>query len=313
MFLISRQGYIPGCDIILPEGWATAFWLALVFCGGHAGSLRDANRMNYEHGICRDLCLEIDSVAGKEEAKQTKDNLMEIYFKRPPKARTNYIKLATPYPFGADWKQLLRCWTSEMDSEFVVMRERRMLALLASKKAPTAESLAHYGHYLLRVSVKVKHGCPHDHAMICLPEAGDKESSPIEEPVHKDPNAAERKLLRREHRSELRALARRRKEHRKKTLGSDDKTCDKDNSSLEMVKDYKERIRSLWLPSNSDLRSYKRPIIGFVTVGDFALSEGKGVGQGFIVLSAFTALTRRTVLVRNPGTTNYMWADLSIE
>lgn len=306
------SGFVPGCDVILPEGWATAFWHALVYCGGHPGGLKDASRMNYEHGICRDLCIEIDSVAGREEAKRKSNDLLEEYFKRPPKVRTNYIKLATPFPFGADWMLLLRTWTPTVEADFVVLRERRMLALLASKKTPTADALAPYGNYLLRVAVRVKHGCPHDHAMICLPEAGDKEGSAIEEPVHKDPNAAERKLLRQQHKSELRVLARKRKESRRRT--DEVKTGEKpENGSEEMVKNYKEKIRSLWLPASDDLRKFKRPIIGFVTAGDFALSEGKGVGQGFIALSTFPAVTRRMVLVRNPGTTNYMWAELSIE
>ena len=311
MFYIFT-GFVPGCDILVPEGWATAFWHALVYCGGHPGGLKDASRMNYEHGICTDLRIEIDSVAGREEAKRNSEDLMEEYFKRPPKVRTNYIKLATPFPFGADWMHLLRTWSPKVETDFIVMRERRMLALLVSKKTPTPDALAPYGNYLLRVTVRVRHGCPHDNAMICLPDAGDKEGSAIEEPVHKDPNAAERKLMRQQHKSELRNLARKRKETRRK--GGAVKTGEHfESSSEEVVKNYKEKMRSLWLPASDDLRKYKRPIIGFVTAGDFALSEGKGMGHGFIALSTFPALTRRMALVRNPGTTNYMWADLSIE
>ena len=94
----------------MPAGWGTAFWLPLIFNGGRAGSLADARQLHFEHGVCADLQLAVDSAAGAAEALAWRADLCEAYFKRPPKTRSNHIKLATPFPFGVDWRQLVSNW-----------------------------------------------------------------------------------------------------------------------------------------------------------------------------------------------------------
>lgn len=291
--------------MIFPAGWATAFWLALIYSGGHAGGLKDVASMNFEHQICRDLCLEIDSEAGKAKSAERKNALMEEYFRKPPKTRTNFIKLATPFPFSIDWAHLLGNWMGREESGFVVLRDKKFLSALSLKNNSSLPDEIKNRPLLVPVTVRVKQGTPHEFSMICLPEVKEKFGQQINEPVHKDPAAKERKILRQQHSSLLKNLAKKRKEVRDKS----DKNVD--YSSATVIAAHKEKMRSLWLPSPGDLKtSYARPIMGFVTQGEFGLSEGKGVGRGYVVIQALPQLKSSSVLVRNPGTNLYMWADI---
>lgn len=307
LIFFSVTEFVPGCDVILPAGWGTAFWLALTYSGGHAGGLKDVGSMNFEHGICRDLCLEIDSDAGKAAVVKRRVDLMELYFRRPPKTRTNFIKLATPFPFGIDWHRLLADWMNQANLGFTVLRDKRLLSTLSLNKQTLLPDAILSQPFLLPVTVRVKRGSPHEFSMICLPKASDRVSSQILEPVHKDPDAKERKILRQQHSSLLKNLAKKRKENRDKV----DKNVD--YSSAIAIAIHKEKMRSLWVPSSFNLKtSYERPVIGFVTQGDFGLSEGKGLGRGYIVIHALSQITASSVLVRNPGTNLYMWADITL-
>ena len=115
-------------------------------------------------------------------------------------------------------------------------------------------------------------------------------------------------MLRQQHSSLLKNLAKKRKEFRDK----EDKT--EDFSSATAIAIHKEKMRSLWLPSSCNLKtSFARPVMGFITQGDFGLSEGKGIGRGFIVIHAISQIPLSRVLVRNPGTNLYMWAEITFE
>lgn len=270
--------------------------------------MKDAGSMNFEYGICRDLCLEIDSEAGKATAIERKMKLMEEYFRKPPKTRTNFIKLATPFPFSVDWDRLSIDWIGKSESGFTVLRDKKMLSTLCEKKQNVLPDVVLSQPYLVPVTVRVKHGSPQEFSMICLPSADDKVNSIINEPIHQDPCAKERKVLRQQHSSLLKNLAKKRKEFRDK----EDKT--EDFSSATAIAIHKEKMRSLWLPSSCNLKtSFARPVMGFITQGDFGLSEGKGIGRGFIVIHAISQIPLSRVLVRNPGTNLYMWAEITFE
>nr|SVE74236.1 EOG090X07PD [Daphnia barbata] len=297
--------FIPGCDVIFPAGWATAFWLALVYSGGHPGGLKDVESMNFEYRVCRDLCLEIDSDAGKAMAAEKKVQLMEKYFRRPPKSRPNYIKLATPFPFSIDWNRLLVDWNHHAEHGFSILRDKKLLSTLLLKKPQLLPDDTISQPYLVAVTVRVNRGSPYEFSMICLPRSDDKLNSSISEPIHHDPGAKERKTLRAQHNLLLKNLAKKRKEFRH--------TGDKGTafSSAAAIVIHKEKLRSLWIPASCNLRtSYARPIIGFVTQGDFGLSEGKGLGRGYVVISSISHNLPSHVLVRNPGTNFYMWAEI---
>ncbi|XP_057380141.1 ribonucleases P/MRP protein subunit POP1-like [Daphnia carinata] len=298
--------FVPGCDVIIPAGWATAFWLALTYSGGHAGGLKDVESMNFEYRICRDLCLEVDSDAGKIAAAEQKIKLMEEYFRRPPKTRINFIKLGTPFPFSIDWNRLLIDWDYQVEHSFTVLRDKKLLNTLLLKKQNLLSELFFSHSHLVAVTIRLTHGSPGDFAMICLPKTDDKFNSTINEPIHQDPGAKERKILRQQHSALLKNLAKKRKECRR----SDDNVTD--FSSAAVIAIHKEKMRSLWLPMSCNLKtSYARPVIGFVTQGDFGLSEGKGIGRGYIVISSVSQISASLVLVRNPGTSLYMWAEIA--
>ena len=268
--------------------------------------------MNYEHQICRDLVFEIDSDAGKASAEERKMELMEEYFRKPPKTRTNFIKLATPSPFINPWSLLVDNWmdrnqSCQEPSSFAVLRDKKLLQTLSLQKPLTLANSILAEPFLVPVTVRVRHGCPHDFSMICLPLADDKVLSVIVEPVHLDPAAKERKTLRAQHATDLKALAKKRKANEK----NPDKK--KEYSSASIVATFKEKMRTLWMPPKCNLKtSFVRPIAGFVMQGDFALAEGQGVGRGFLVVGALPLVRKALVLVRNPGTNLYMWADVEL-
>nr|SVE86177.1 EOG090X07PD [Daphnia similis]SVE86805.1 EOG090X07PD [Daphnia similis]SVE88058.1 EOG090X07PD [Daphnia similis] len=150
----ESSDFVPGCDVIFPAGWATAFWLALIYSGGHAGGLKDMENMNFEYRICRDLCLEVDSDAGKTAAAEQKVKLMEDYFRRPPKTRTNFIKLATPFPFSVDWNRLLIDWDYQVEQGFTVLRDKKLLNTLSLKKQNLLSEFTFSHPHLVAVTIR---------------------------------------------------------------------------------------------------------------------------------------------------------------
>ena len=44
-------GYGSGWDIILPSGWAMAFWIALVYRGARSGGLQESQTLVLEQGV----------------------------------------------------------------------------------------------------------------------------------------------------------------------------------------------------------------------------------------------------------------------
>nr|SVE83122.1 EOG090X07PD [Daphnia magna] len=154
----ESSDFVPGCDVIFPAGWATAFWLALIYSGGHAGGLKDVESMNFEYRICSDLCLEVDSNAGKTAAAEQKVKLMEDYFRKPPKTRTNFIKLATPFPFSIDWNRLLIDWGYQVEQGFTVLRDKKLLNTLSLNKQNLLSEFTFSYPHLVAVTIRLKHG-----------------------------------------------------------------------------------------------------------------------------------------------------------
>lgn len=267
----------------------------------------DADRMYYEHGTNRDLVLEVDSSAGQVAAEERKLELVEQYFSKPPKTRCNYTKMATPYPFGTGWTRLISDWVGTVDKPFYVLRDLAILRALAFGNAiPNAYEAEPCVVPVTLTILQGKKGCPEEFSMICLPFETDKTTDEaIVEPVRKDPAAKERKLLREQHKSDLKKLAKKRK------AAETDKK--EQHCSTAMKTAYKERMRSLWTVEPCNLKTgYKRPIIGFVQRGDFGLSKGQGFAKGFIPIQTLPLLPKKLVLIRNPGTDHYIWANIVI-
>ena len=156
----------------------------------------------------------------------------------------------------------------------------------------------------MHVCLELGRGDVADRAMICLADDDDQRlTSTLSEPVHKDYNFKERKSLRAEHKRLLSKLTRKRKS---------DKTNEK-WSSTELNRSFGDKMRSLWLPSPTNLKnSFARPVIGFVTMGDYGLGKGRSIAKGFILAHCLTMLKDDAVLVRNPGASQYVWAKVAV-
>lgn len=170
---------------------------------------------------------------------------------------------------------------------------------------------------LLAVTVRLLRGCPQEFSMICWPTSSDIENkSVINEPIHKDPAAETRKALRKQHKLDLARLAKKRKESRDPKKKNEE--LDPSTDSEPLIAVFKKKMRSLWMPAlpNDFKTDFARPLAGFVLKGDFALSEGSGMGRGFIASNALPSITLKwplKVLVRNPGTDLYMWGVLELD
>lgn len=147
----SCLGYASGWDIILPSGWAMAFWVALVYRGARVGGMREARSTALQAGLLFDPHDFPDSSAGIEHMKREAETLQSRYNRRPPAKRPNYTKLGFLSPFIFDFDKLVREWNNKIQSElgklensnleadklltnrnsgFYVLRDRKCLRLL---------------------------------------------------------------------------------------------------------------------------------------------------------------------------------------
>jgi len=100
-----------GWDLILPGGWAMAFWVSLIYRGARAAGLREQDASLLEQSQLRFPADFPDTRAG-EAAQQTEHRQLEAKYKRiPPAKRPNYVKLGVATPFHFSWGQLVVEWT----------------------------------------------------------------------------------------------------------------------------------------------------------------------------------------------------------
>ena len=194
-------------------------------------------------------------------------------------------------------------------------------------------------------------GSPADRAIICLPSEADvdnmsrnpRDTGPTEQ-LHTDEHQTERKELRTEHKKLLKRLRRKRVREKRKLeeLSAARQDVSEDDKHVVVVKKRKaneppptkdvtdkheQTVRALWLPQTQTVKeSCCRTVIGFITKGDFSFTESKGVGEGYVVLSALlrlvalyesklregNKLSAPSVLVRNPTSLQYRFGVLSI-
>lgn len=83
-----------------------------------------------------------------------------------------------------------------------------------------------------------------------------------------------------------------------------------------MYVDFSKKMRELWVPKARTVRnSCSREVIGFVTAGDYSLTEGKGSGLGYVSAGGLQELISsdsQTVLVRNTSSAQYRLATVQI-
>ncbi|CAL1531102.1 unnamed protein product [Lymnaea stagnalis] len=333
-----RSDFGSGWDLVIPSGWAMAFWVALVYRGARVGGLREALSISLQSGMLHAPVDYPDSASGEQELKLQTEQLRFKYNRRPPAKRPNYTKFGNPSPFCFEYDKLIRDWAASLHNSvpkeketesltqdvnhFFVLREKNILRLLNlaltdtqrflqtnkkkghickgseanSEKAFEAVLLSVFGedqlNFCLSAIVPVHltllhRGVPASYGHISIPSSSDLNElsqnktfgGPLES-KHKDPFKAKRK------------------EEKKERLNL--------------------KIQEQDLKYNH-LNHTSRPIIGFVSNGDFDLGQGQGSGQGFCSVMALLELLKsqkhrrcNLVLVRNPSSLQFRFASLSI-
>lgn len=144
---ISHIGYASGWDVIIPSGWAMAFWVALVYRGARVGGVREAHSIALQAGtLCEPFDFP-DSPAGREQLQNESEALQTRHDRRPPAKRPNYTKMGFQSPFALQWSNLVNEWSKktsslleklqisepsvqQRESGFYVLRDRKCLRLL---------------------------------------------------------------------------------------------------------------------------------------------------------------------------------------
>lgn len=300
-----RQGtstnYGSGWDIILPQNWSKAFWVAFVYHGARAAALRDLESLAFEQKSPFFPNDFPDAIAGKQCELTVAEKLKNKYNKRPPAKRCNYVKLGIAFPFSYPWCSLIQDWNGEESSDKIyVLRDWKVLKQLRErvnthhKKVmqqssidtegdSLSQGLTDHKRSLAQVELSMlSRGVPNEFGIICVPTQedlrllqDDSTYSGPKEPVHKEGDS----------------------KNNKKNKG--------DNSVISKPKGVKN--------------SCSRPVIGYVNRGGFALGSGNGSGQGFCAVSGikqllqnFTSKSSVIVLVRNPSSYQYRYATLKI-
>ncbi|XP_059140261.1 ribonucleases P/MRP protein subunit POP1-like [Physella acuta] len=250
----ARAGYAGGWDLLVPSGWAMAFWVALVYRGARTGGLREARSVALQARMLAEPYDFPDTPSGQEELTGELLALELKHNRRPPAKRPNYTKLGITSPFRFEFGKLVKEWqekyaVSPQRNNYFVLRERRITRFLndaltdtlnffrqlkksVGKDAKNVRTLLSkkFGESCLPVCSSALvpvylmiqcRGVPAINGQICVPSeedltalARDKTYSGPLEPQHKDPFLAQRRAERL-----LRLKLRKKKRRGKKSAG----------------------------------------------------------------------------------------------
>ncbi|RZF37108.1 hypothetical protein LSTR_LSTR013804 [Laodelphax striatellus] len=330
-----------GWDVVAPAGWAMPLWLGMVWRGARVGGLRESASMAREAGA---LCLPPDSAAGQQCDAAERAAKTDVFFRKPPAKRPNYIKLGIPTPFHRPWKELIRDWNGSENtpSTFCVLRSIAALQNLNSllqelrnlSSSALNERLLEIGlevsSFLVAVNVRMcKRGNLCENSTLCLPLMEDVEKlkenggfmGPVE-PSHVDIYEDERRSARETHQKQMIRLRKKRKAAKDKNSAETLKVL-KETTDLK-VKEERALMQRLWLPTEiGNLRNgCSREVMGFLENGAFSYKEACSTGQGYIALTALLKFCSHwktvapskypLILVRSPFSYQYSFAELSI-
>ena len=104
-------GYGSSWDIVLPSGWAMAFWMALVYRGARTGGLQEGETLALEQGVPFFPNDFPDTPAGESYNAKLKDDGEAKYKRYPPAKRPNYDRLGVKSPFSPPWRELVKDWS----------------------------------------------------------------------------------------------------------------------------------------------------------------------------------------------------------
>lgn len=343
-------GFGSGIDVIVPARWAMPFWLAFLMQCARVSALQESRSIAFEslNPDTPDI-NDPDCPAYMREASITKEELTKKYFRYPPNRRVNFVKLGISSPFFCDWKNLTKGWSSNED--FYVLRNRELLLLLqagiCTAKNRNAKlfiqntqsditDLDDYKNCLIRIKISmIGKGSPKKFAIICMPTFEDlkkfkdnkKWLGPVEK-CHNDLNERIRKVLRKNHLILLKRLRRQRVQRnralknnalkllRESTGKINEDKCMTVSSHHKIRSDQSVKMSELYLPKCTEVRySCDREVMGYITLGNFSLSQAKGIGIGYITLPSLLRMIdnkSNIVLVRNTQTRQYRLAELNI-
>ncbi|KAJ1193257.1 hypothetical protein NDU88_002558 [Pleurodeles waltl] len=197
----------------------------------------------------------------------------------------------------------------------------------------TSPLISRYPRSLVWVRLSLlKKGTPEMHSMICIPLqedlvqlSRDKVYSGPQEPKHRD--------IFRHQVMKFKKMKRKLKISKRKETGGAgsleatsgnveaNSGSAEDNSKVENINEYEHLTLGLWPDSLPDVSSHcSRVVFGFVTRGDFSLAVGCGEAVGFVSLTGLLHMLARQpanrkglVLVRNPGSLQYRFAQIVID
>ena len=334
----GRIGYGSGWDLIVPAGFGMAFHLAMVYRGARVGGLQEAMCVA---GETKELIFPDDfpdTPAGEDEQTNQRKELKMKYEGRPPAKRINYVKLGISAPFHCPWQNLVSYWAlkhieeggmrlkkDDMEVEFYVMRNKRDLRLLnvfliveKSEKPGSVDNDIVATDVLKMVDrntlglvpvvvTMLGRGIPLKFAHICIPTEDDLRSlqqdktyAGPKEQLHQDPSLAEKKK-----KKKIKNAAK---------IESDSRAAATDH--------FVDKTVTTGSQTNLHTLSYQsvsRPVIGYISYGDFALGQGQGTGKGFCSVigihqlkSAMLNNNSCVALVRNTTTLQYRFVYISL-
>ncbi|XP_066584506.1 ribonucleases P/MRP protein subunit POP1 [Prorops nasuta] len=295
---------------------------------------------------------EPDTNAYKIESINEKLRLTKKYLQFPPNKRVNFTKLGISSPFYCHWEILVKEWSNETNFSILrdrhilsKLQTHLSFSTLNTKKSFIQDlnvlEFVRRSSNLIRVKVTNFNGQPKDFSLICMPTSGDLKrfkgnknwSGPVEQ-LRKDPNKEQRVLLRKNHLIILKRLRKQNKRNRlkltnkitnflNKSFNSSVKETERTKNVVEkslrkklnedIIRDQAKKMSELYLPECSTVRhSCDREVMGYVVKGGFALSEGIGVGIGYVTVRSLLEMTSNLVLTRNTRTRQYRFAKLEI-
>ena len=320
-------GYGSGWDVILPSGWAMAFWIAFVYGGARTGALQESQTLALEQGVPFFPNDFPDTQAGQAYNKKLKEDGEAQYKRYPPAKRPNYDKLGVKSPFSPPWTELVKDWNSseaafsDGDAAMKSTSDSLKSSTVVSESPQTDNSvvqplyvlrsrskLSILRNYVLRDKKLQKRGSKRCVTISKTPPVNDLSSL-----VKDDLNSLVCVLIRMVNRNAPvpnSALAIPSKE---------------DTTRLNTCKDASGPVEPLHkgpraqIASKTLRNSCTREIVGFVSSGHFSLARGCGFGVGFCVLPGLLELLSSAsntgdvvVLVRGPSTQQYRFAYLTI-
>lgn len=187
-----------GLLLLLPAGWAVAFWRSLVFVGARAVGMREFVHARYEMGLPSFPFDYPTTPAYIAWAAAHEAELLAADQRKPAAKRVNHVALHVAHPYRAPWKELVGG-----GAPLFVSHTASAAAALSPQKSAEKVRWQPRGEAVLRVrlterdecalvpvAVTLVRGTPAWNAMLCLPSDADLaewaaggEPSPVQE-VH---------------------------------------------------------------------------------------------------------------------------------